>query len=75
MLIQGSWAAKKYGKPIHLVSSKPTKEELNSADGIIVVAVSAWGAREKIRAALLHLGKLERQDFILAAKTRARKPL
>jgi len=58
---------KKYDKPIHIVSLQPTKEELQKIDDLGIVAVSAWGARDKIRGALLNAGSIESVDFILAA--------
>lgn len=58
---------KKHDKPIHVVGLEPSKDELKVITDIAIIAVSAWGAREKIRAALLNANFVELEDYIVAA--------
>lgn len=57
----------KRGKPISLVTANPTQKELQSLGGLCLVAVSARGARDQIRSALLGAELKELTDFIFVA--------
>lgn len=61
----------KRGKPVLVTSEQASNAELgefkNIPDSIIIVAVSARGARQQIADYLQDCGLLEQQDFILAA--------
>jgi len=57
----------KRNKPVRIVSNEPTAEELRAIKTILVVAVSARGARELIHHTLVSKGLIELEDFILAA--------
>ena len=58
---------KKYGKPIYLVGDNPSRDDLSVIKPLGLIAVSSWGAREKIRSALLNAGLKELDDFIVVA--------
>jgi len=57
----------KYGKPIHVISDKPNHKELSVIRPMGLIAVSSWGAREKIREVLVANNYQESEDFILVA--------
>ncbi len=58
---------RKYEKPIHVVGTSPSVEDLTIIGSLCLVAVSFWGAREKITATLINAGYAELTDFIVAA--------
>lgn len=58
---------KKYGKPIYLIGDNPSRDDLSVIKPLGLIAVSSWGAREKIRSALLNVGLKELDDFIVVA--------
>lgn len=57
----------KRNKPVNVITAATKSDDLLTADGIILVAVAARGAREKIKSALLNWGLQETRDFILMA--------
>ncbi len=57
----------KLGKPIHIIGKAPTQDELAVVGGMCLIAVRSWGARERIREALLTTGYRELIDFIIVA--------
>ncbi len=57
----------KLGKPIHVLPASPSREDLSIIGKLALVAVRSWGARERIRAALLNTGYKELNDFIIVA--------
>lgn len=57
----------KLGKPIHVMPAEPTRDELSIIGDLSLIAVRSWGARERIREALLNTGYRELTDFIIVA--------
>ncbi len=57
----------KLGKPIHVMPATPSREDLSKIGKLGLVAVRSWGARERIREALLNTGYQELNDFIVVA--------
>lgn len=57
----------KLGKPIHIITTTPSQEELSVIGDMGLIAVRSWGARERIREALITKGYQELIDFIVVA--------
>lgn len=57
----------KRDKPVHIISQHPQPQELAHLDSLILSAVSARGARQKICAALDASGRTAGQDYICVA--------
>ena len=58
---------KKRNKTVAIISNSPDAKELNSFDGMNIIAVSTRGAREAIREILIAAGWQQHREFILAA--------
>jgi len=56
---------KKRGKPVTVVSMTPTRQELKSLAPFGVIAVSARGARDKIRKVLCSARLIELESFVI----------